>query len=1043
MIMVCIAGIALAQAPDPNAPPSLKGIIPPEPPDLEAFVLNRSAAIRLGKALFWDMQVGSDGVTACATCHFHAGADSRIKNQFSSGLLHRISGSPHIASTTFSLGGPNATLQPSHFPFHRRAVPVDSQASAVLFDTDDVASSQGVFNTQFVDIVPGSAEDLCNDVPDPVFNVGGINTRRVEPRNTPTVINAVFNVTNFWDGRANRFFNGVNPFGPSDVNARILINDPVSGLRTAKVAIDQSSLASQAVGPPGSDFEMSCANRPFPKIGKKMISLTPLGKQLVHPNDSVLGPLSSALLDSQGRAVGIPGLTTNYADMIRAAFLPRYWNSDRIITFPNGVMTIGNPGAPVGTNEFTQMEANFSLFFGLAIQMYEATLISDDTPFDRFQIGDATAMTLEQRNGLNTFLSGGTRCSACHEGTLFSGAAPVPLPGVPPVLIVEAFPIAQGLANYDEGFYNLGVTRNTANLLPNGDTATIETYDIGRGGTDPFGNPLSFSRLALLKLQGLLDPEYSPFVPDLTLCTIFPCPVNRVTVDGRFKAPQLRNVELTGPFFHNGGERTLLDVINFYARGGNFPVDNILNLDPEIGEIGGLQANQVGKDEMVAFLRSLTDPRVRNEGAPFDHPQLLVPNGHPGNNASLTCTDGIKACDDLLEVVAVGASGRAAIGLPPLQGFGDSEPNLTVILAGNGAGTVTSAPAGINCGLSCTESFNLGTVVTLTAAQAAGSSFTSWAGCTPDAVNPKVCTVTMNTATNVTATFSVPNISVTPLAHDFGSINVGSVAIKTFTVNNAIPVDLVVGSASVGSSPTGDFTKGLDTCSGQTIPPGGSCTIQVRFLTITTTGSTGSLTIPSNDPDPAPIIGVIGFGTNNQVFGDVQPTSPFENHVNSLFNNAITSGCAPGQFCPAGIVTRGEMSAFIIRALEGNPAGVCSAPPFTDVPVINQFCKHIERMKARNISLGFPDGTYQPQSNVTREQMAAFIIRALEGDPAGTCAEPPFTDVPVTSPFCKHIERMKALNISLGFSDGTYQPPGNVTRDQMAAFIARAFLGLP
>ena len=546
-------------------------------------------------------------------------------------------------------------------------------------------------------------------------------------------------------------------------------------------------------------------------------------------------------------------------------------------------------------------------------------------------------------------------------------------------MLLLLFPIQGGEVFYDEGFYNLGVTRNTAIFLPNGDTATVETYDIGRGGTDPFGNPLSFSRLSMLKNQGLLDPEYSPFVPDLPCLP--PCPIQRVSVDGRFKAPGLRNVELTGPFFHNGGERTLLDVVNFYARGGNFPVDNILNLDPEIGEIGGLQGNQIGKDELVAFFRALTDPRVRNEGAPFDHPQLFVPNGHPGNNASLTCTDGIKACDDLLEVLAVGASGRAAIGLPPLQGFGDSEPTLTVLLAGNGAGTVTSAPNGIDCGLSCTESFNLGTLVTLTATPAVGSFFTSWAGCTPDAVNPNVCTLTMNVATNVTATFSVPNITVTPLAHDFGSINVGSVAIKTFTVNNAIPVNLVIGSASVNSSPAGDFTKGIDTCSGQIIPPGGTCIIQVRFSTITTIGSTGSLTIPSNDPDPAPVIGVFGFGTNTQVFSDILATSPFENHVNSLFYNGITSGCTPVDFCPQDLVTRGTMSAFIIRALEGNPAGVCAVPPFTDVPVINQFCKHIERMKARNISLGFPDGTFQPQGNVTRDQMAAFLARAFLGLP--------------------------------------------------------------
>ena len=50
------------------------------------IVKDQAALIRLGKALFWDMQVGSDGVQACATCHFNAGADIRDKNSISPGL---------------------------------------------------------------------------------------------------------------------------------------------------------------------------------------------------------------------------------------------------------------------------------------------------------------------------------------------------------------------------------------------------------------------------------------------------------------------------------------------------------------------------------------------------------------------------------------------------------------------------------------------------------------------------------------------------------------------------------------------------------------------------------------------------------------------------------------------------------------------------------------------------------------------------------------------------------------------------------------------
>src|SRR5581483_5044258 len=72
-----------AAASDPPLPPPLKTVAIAEPSNLSEFVRDRQAAVLLGKALFWDMQVGSDGQTACATCHFNAGADSRTKNQMS------------------------------------------------------------------------------------------------------------------------------------------------------------------------------------------------------------------------------------------------------------------------------------------------------------------------------------------------------------------------------------------------------------------------------------------------------------------------------------------------------------------------------------------------------------------------------------------------------------------------------------------------------------------------------------------------------------------------------------------------------------------------------------------------------------------------------------------------------------------------------------------------------------------------------------------------------------------------------------------------
>ena len=88
---------------------------------LVSFVQDRAATIALGKALFWDMRVGSDAKTACASCHFHAGADPRSKNQLSRG--------PN--GTSFAFGGPNYQLQAGDFPFHQFSDP-NNRDSAVI-----------------------------------------------------------------------------------------------------------------------------------------------------------------------------------------------------------------------------------------------------------------------------------------------------------------------------------------------------------------------------------------------------------------------------------------------------------------------------------------------------------------------------------------------------------------------------------------------------------------------------------------------------------------------------------------------------------------------------------------------------------------------------------------------------------------------------------------------------------------------------------------------------------------------------------------------
>ena len=115
-----------------------------------------------------------------------------------------------------------------------------------------------------------------------------------------------------------------------------------------------------------------------------------------------------------------------------------------------------------------------------------------------------------------------------------------------------------------------------------------------------------------------------------------------------------------------------------------------------------------------------------------------------------------------------------------------------------------------------------------------------------------------------------------------------------------------------------------------------------------------------------------------QRFTDVPPTNPFYAFIDELAVRQITLGCAPLLYCPSGPATREQMAAFMIRALgEFNPP----TPPsqrFLDVPPSNTFYNFIDRMAVLQITLGCGGGNYCPSDQVTRGQMAAFLVRAFD-----------------------------------------------------------------
>lgn len=602
---------SMAQTARPLQP--LNSVQVPIPSNIDDFVRDRDAAVALGKALFWDMQAGSDGKVACATCHFHAGADGRIGN-----TLGLPKDNPNKVRLTNSI----SKLTEGDFPFVRvtGSNPLDPLA-VVANNRQEIVGSKGAELRQFQRVNVGNSVDQGTVKPDADFNFHGTNLRTVTSRNSPSVINAVFNHRNDWDGRASYTFNGVNQYGKFDSDARVLqasfsyrnsadaLLDKLTGTRDraiqslykVAVSLDNASLASQSTAPPLAN-EMAWEGRTFAELGRKMLSLRPLAKQEVYFTDSTLAPYDYYYGT---------GLRVSYSYLIRKAFNEKWWGS-RL----------------KDANGYTQMEANFSLYWGIALLMYQRTLVSDDTPLDRFLAGDTSALSPAAKTGLSIFQLG---CNICHSGPETTAAAigeifvpkldanqkPVLDSSGKPVLVQKPVQIMlrgekfDKPTFYDRGYYNTGVQ--------------LTGNDLGAGRKDEKGE---FSMTKRAKLLGSTGRSLGEFVDNFAIDA--PIQALPIAIDGTFKTPMLRNVELTGPYLHNGGMLYLEEVIQQYGRGAPFRNENIANLDQGVSGIPGLQDPQQGPGGvtvLTAFLQSMTDERVRTQSGPFDHPQLLLPDG--------------------------------------------------------------------------------------------------------------------------------------------------------------------------------------------------------------------------------------------------------------------------------------------------------------------------------------------------------------------------------------------------------------------------------
>jgi hypothetical protein len=149
-----------------------------------------------------------------------------------------------------------------------------------------------------------------------------------------------------------------------------------------------------------------------------------------------------------------------------------------------------------------------------------------------------------------------------------------------------------------------------------------------------------------------------------------------------------------------------------------------------------------------------------------------------------------------------------------------------------------------------------------------------------------------------------------------------------------------------------------------------------------------------------------------------------------LNDRSVVGGYQDLTFRPNNWTTRGQLVKVVVLGF-GFPLENPPTPSFSDVPRNHPFYTHIETAVAHGLIGGYADGTFRPDVNVTRGQIAKIVVQAT-GYPLKNPATPTFIDTPPDHTFYQHIETASAHGIIGGYVGPTFRPDTPATRGQIA-----------
>ena len=401
---------------------------------------------------------------------------------------------------------------------------------------------------------------------------------------------------------------------------------------------------------------------------------------------------------------------------------------------------------------------------------------------------------------------------------------------------------------------------------------------------------------------------------------------------------------------------------------------------------------------------------------------------------------------------------------------------LTVNKVGNG--TVTPATG---------TTYASGAVVPLTATPAAGYTFTGWSGDLSGATSPT--TLTMNANKAVTATFAANSYAnpyiltytagtngtitgTTPQTVGYGASGTPVIAVpnagyhfvswsdnstvnprtdRNVTANKAVTATFAANPVTplpnaLGLNP---LTLPLQICRESEIVVDESWTNGTAPFTWTVNFGDGTPVVTGSATDRRLVVRHLyaaeGSYTVNVAVTDSSGQVGSASHTleavicnvpGEVYHHTFFIGYPDGLFKPERNVSRAEVAAAVTRALGLGWSN--TKPSYPDVPATHWSSGNIQIMKDEGIMIGDVSGTFRPDEFITRAEAATLLLRMLKVQPFHNLTSSSFKDVSATNWAIGYIESMQKYGLITGYPDGTYKPNAHILRSEFTAIADRA-----